>query len=94
MKAPFAMTLKDMIYRSCELNADRPALAFVDDDPISYRELREQIARFDPAGTPFEGDVPFVVIAGLGFGQLFDGGCGSGHRGKNYGLKIGGSMLR
>lgn len=43
MKAPFAMTLKDMIYRSCELNADRPALAFVDDDPISYRELREQI---------------------------------------------------
>jgi len=43
VKAPFAMTLKDMIYRSCELNADRPALAFVDDDPISYLELREQI---------------------------------------------------
>ena len=35
--------------------------------PPATPELRAEITRFDPQGVPFEGDVPFVVIAGLGF---------------------------
>lgn len=43
MNAPFEMTLKSMIDRSCELYGPRPALSTVDGDPIRYSELREQI---------------------------------------------------
>lgn len=43
MKAPFALTLKDMLDRSCELYANRPALSNVDGEPITYRDLREQV---------------------------------------------------
>ena len=43
MKAPFDLTLKSMIDRSCELNRNRPALSKVDGEPVTYGELREQI---------------------------------------------------
>ena len=40
MKKLEKLTLKAMIDRSCELFAERPALSMVDDDPITYGELR------------------------------------------------------
>ncbi|MCB5224584.1 MAG: AMP-binding protein [Candidatus Cloacimonadaceae bacterium] len=43
MKAPFEMTLKSMIDHSCEQFGNLPALSNVDDEPIRYSELREQI---------------------------------------------------
>ncbi|MBW6514658.1 MAG: AMP-binding protein [Candidatus Syntrophosphaera sp.] len=43
MNAPFELTLKAMIDRSCELYSSRPALSTVDCEPITYGDLREQI---------------------------------------------------
>jgi len=43
MKPPFDLTLKSMIDRSCELYAHRPALSAADGEPITYRDLREEI---------------------------------------------------
>jgi long-chain acyl-CoA synthetase len=43
VNAPFALTLKSMIDRTCNLHSDRPALSQVDGEPITYGELRGQI---------------------------------------------------
>ncbi len=43
MKPPYEPTLKAMIDRSCELYSGRPALSNVDGEPVTYRDLRQQI---------------------------------------------------
>ena len=40
MQPPFKLTLKDMIDRSCERYAARPALSTVDGEPLTYADLR------------------------------------------------------
>ncbi len=44
MKKPASFTLKDMINTTIKNFPERPALSMVDDTPITYRELGEQIA--------------------------------------------------
>lgn len=44
MKKPASFTLKDMINSTIKDFPERPALSMVDDTPITYRELGEQIA--------------------------------------------------
>jgi len=38
------MTLKELFDRSCMLYADRPAISFVDGTPMTYAEMKQQVA--------------------------------------------------